>query len=186
VDLLKLLALQVGSEVSLNELGSSLGMSKDTVSSDIDLLEKSFVLFRLPAFSRNLRSEVTRSMKVYFHDNGVRNAAIGDFRPLQDRLDADAFWENFLVSERRKGLSASDSASASYFWRLSTGAEIDYVEESEGRIGGWEIKFSPKARAKVPKSWMAAYPGASWARVDRSNYLEFIAGGLAWASSPST
>lgn len=176
VDLLKLLAFQVGSEVSFHELGTSLGMSKDTVASYIDLLEKSFIVFRLQAFSRNLRSEVTRSSKIYFNDNGVRNAAMGDFRTFDDRPDQGALWENFVVSERRKRLSALESGASSYFWRLSTGAEIDYVEESNGRLEGWEIKLSPAAKARVPGSWAETYPGSSWAKVDRSNYLEFVAG----------
>jgi predicted AAA+ superfamily ATPase len=176
VDLLKLLAFQVGSEVSYNELGTNLGMSKDTVASYIDLLEKAFILFRLQAFSRNLRSEVTRSSKIYFHDNGVRNVAIGDFRAFAERPDKGALWENFVLSERRKRLAATSAGVSSYFWRLSTGAEIDYVEESDGRIDGWEIKLSPSAKARPPKSWAEAYPNSSWAKVDRSNYLEFVAG----------
>jgi predicted AAA+ superfamily ATPase len=176
VDLLKMLAFQVGSEVSLNELGTTLGMSKGTVDSYIDLLEKAFILFRLPAFSRNLRSEVARSTKVYFHDNGVRNAAIGDYRPFQDRQDQGALWENFVLSERRKRLAATGSFASPYFWRLATGVEIDYVEEGECRLEAWEIKLSPKAKARVPTSWTVTYPGAAWARVDRSNYLAFVAG----------
>ena len=176
VDLLKLLAHQVGSEVSFSELGNNLGLSKDTVATYVDLLEKSFILFRLPGYSRNLRSEVTRSLKIYFHDNGIRNAALNDFRPFQDRPDRGELWENFIVSERRKRLSVSDSPASSHFWRLATGAEIDYVEESGGRLSGWEIKLSPTARARRPASWTTAYPEAGWARVDRSNYLDFVAG----------
>lgn len=176
VDLLKLLAHQVGSEVSFSELGNSLGMSKDTVATYVDLLEKSFILFRLPGYSRNLRSEVTRSVKLYFNDNGIRNAALNDFRPFQDRPDRGELWENFIVSERRKLLSVSESPASSYFWRLATGAEIDYVEESDGHLSGREIKLSPTARARRPASWTTAYPEAGWARVDRSNYLDFVAG----------
>ncbi len=149
-------------------------MSKDTVTSYIDLLEKAFILFRLQAFSRNLRSEVTRSSKIYFHDNGVRNAAIGDFRAFADRPDKGALWENIIISERRKRRSAEQTIASSYFWRLNTGAEIDYVEESEGRVQGWEIKLSPQAKARAPKSLAVAYPGSSWAVIDRSSYLEFI------------
>lgn len=174
VDLLKLLAFQVGSEVSFSELGNTLNVSKDTVSSYIDLLEKSFIVFRLSAFSRNLRSEVSRSCKIFFQDNGVRNAAIGDFRPFADRQDRGALWENFIIAERRKRLSLMESEAHSYFWRLATGAEIDYVEESSGKLTGWELKVSPEARARLPKSWTEAYPDASWARIDRSNYLDLL------------
>jgi hypothetical protein len=176
VDLLRLLAWQVGSEVSFSELATKLGMSKDTVSGYVDLLEKAFVLFRLQPHSRNLRNEVTRSPKIYFIDNGVRNAAIGDFRTFAQRNDQGELWENFIVAERRKRLAASGKGIEARFWRLHTGAEIDYVEESEGRLRGWEIKLSPGSRAKMPSSWTEAYPGAAWALIDRSNYLDFITG----------
>jgi len=176
VDLVRLLAYQAGSEVSFSELGNSLGMSKDTVASYIDLLEKSFIVFRLPGYSRNLCSEVTRSSKIYFWDNGVRNAAINDFRPFPERPDRGQLWENFIVAERLKRLSAAGTAApGSYFWRLSTGAEIDYIEEAEGRLTGWEIKLSAAARARMPSSWAAAYPEAAWSRIDRLNYLGFVA-----------
>lgn len=176
VDLLRLLAMQVGSEVSLNELGTLLSMSKDTVASYLDILEKSFIVFRLPAFSRNLRNEVARSTKVYFFDNGVRNAAMDDFRPFESRMDQGALWENFIVAERRKRRNWHGFFPASYFWRLSSGPEIDYVEEGSGELHAWEIKLSPTAKARVPKSWAQAYPAATWTRVDRSNYLDFVAG----------
>lgn len=129
VDLVRLLAWQVGSEVSFSELGGKLGMSKDTVANYVDLLEKSFILFRLQPHSRNLRSEVVRSPKIYFADNGVRNAAIGDFREFSQRNDQGELWENFIVSERRKRLLAAGASAESRYWRLRTGAEIDYVEE---------------------------------------------------------
>jgi hypothetical protein len=176
VDLLRLLAWQVGSEVSFSEIATKLGMSKDTVSGYVDLLEKAFVLFRLQPHSRNLRNEVTRSPKIYFIDNGVRNAAIGDFRTFAQRNDQGELWENFIVAERRKRLAASGKGIEARFWRLHTGAEIDYVEESEGRLRGWEIKLSPGSKAKMPTSWAEAYPGAAWALIDRSNYLDFITG----------
>jgi uncharacterized protein len=179
VDLLRLLAYQVGREVSFSELGTALGMSKDTVASYVDLLEKSFVLFRLEGWSRNLRSEVTRSPKIYFVDNGVRNMAVSEFRHFSLRNDQGQLWENYIVSERRKRLEAQGAGAgagvSSRFWRLKTGAEIDYVEEGGGKLRAWEIKLSPSAKAKVPKSWAEAYPEAAWDRVDRANYLDFIA-----------
>lgn len=180
VDLLRLLAWQVGAEVSFSELGTQLGMSKDTVASYVDLLEKCFVLFRHEPYSRNLRSEVSRSPKIYFVDNGMRNAAIADFRPFALRNDQGALWENYIVSERRKRLQArvgaSGAGAGARFWRLRTGAEIDYVEEDQGGLCGYEIKLSPNAKAKAPKSWTEAYPGAGWAKIDRENYLDFVIG----------
>jgi predicted AAA+ superfamily ATPase len=172
VDLVKLLAHQTGSLVSFSELGTVLGMSKDTVATYVDLLEKAFIVFRLPGFSRNLRNEITRNEKIYFHDLGVRNVAISDFRPFPARQDQGALWENFLVAERRKRLRAGVEGR---FWRLHTGAEVDYVElEGAGGIRGYEFKLSPGARAKEPASWRGAYPSATWERVDRSNYQAFF------------
>ena len=173
VDLVRMLAYQVGSEVSNTELGTALGLSKDTVASYVDLLEKAFIIFRLQGFSRNLRNEVTRNGKIYFHDLGVRNVAIADFRPFSGRQDQGALWENFLVAERRK---RQLSGVEGHFWRLSSGAEVDYVEVEAGGLRAFEFKLSPKARAKAPATWMEAYPGAPWQKIDRENYLPFIAG----------
>jgi hypothetical protein len=173
VDLVRLLAYQVGSEVSYAELGTSLGLSKDTVASYIDLLEKTFVIFRLQGFSRNLRNEVIRNNKIYFHDLGVRNAAIADFSPFSVRRDQGAIWENFLVSERIKRRSPGVE---SRFWRLHSGAEVDYVEIEGGNLKAFEFKLSPMMRAKAPASWAEAYPEASWQKVDRANYSTFVAG----------
>lgn len=172
-DLLKLLAFQVGSQVSLAELGASLELSRITVSSYIDLLEKSFVIFRLHGFSRNLRKEVTKMDKVYFFDNGVRNAIIGNFNSLNNRDDAGKLWENFLVVERMKKLEYNRALYSHYFWRLSSGAEIDLVEEAGGKLGGYEFKYSQKT-AKEPKSWLATYPGSNFSTVNKNNYLQFI------------
>lgn len=128
-DLLRLIAFQLGSEVSFSELGSSLGMSKDTVASYIDLLEKAFILFRLPGYSRNLRSEVTRSPKIYFHDNGVQNAAINDFRPFREQPDKGALWENFLISERNKMVTL-DSSHARLVWEKHSRASCEGLVKS--------------------------------------------------------
>ena len=173
VDLVRLLAYQVGSEVSCTELGTSLGLAKDTVASYVDLLEKAFIVFRLQGFSRNLRNEVTRNDKIYFHDLGIRNVAIGDFSPFPTRQDRGALWENFLVAERRKRLQPGVEGR---FWRLHSGAEVDYVEIEGPELRAYEFKLSPSARAKAPAKWLEAYPGAPWQKIDRSNYVPFVAG----------
>lgn len=172
VDLVRLLAYQVGSEVSFSELGTALGLSKDTVAHYIDLLEKAFVIFRLQGFSRNLRNEVIRNDKIYFHDLGVRNVAIGDFTPFENRRDQGALWENFLVAERLKRRPAGVEGR---FWRLHTGPEVDYVELKGEKLQAFEFKLSPSARAKAPARWLEAYPDAPWRKIDRGNYIPFIA-----------
>lgn len=171
--LIRLLAFQIGSEVSLNELGNALQMSKDTVGSYIDLLEKSFVVFRLSGFSRNLRKEVVKMDKIYFYDLGVRNALINNLNPLAFRNDAGQLWENFLVSERLKNNTYQDRFVNHYFWRTYTGAEIDYLEEANGNLAGFEFKFSEKV-SKPPKSWQETYPEASFAGINRGNYANFL------------
>ncbi|HEY9054682.1 MAG TPA: ATP-binding protein [Rectinemataceae bacterium] len=172
-DLLRLLAYQVGSEVSYQELGRETSMSADTVISYIDLLEKAFVLFRMGAYSKNLRKEVSRKEKVYFFDNGIRNALIDDFKDWELRPDKGALWENFLVSERRKFNAYRGWHGASWFWRTHTGAELDYVEESNGHLSSFEFKLS-KRPSRPPDSWQTAYPEASFEGIDRGNYLGFI------------
>ena len=172
-DLLRLLAWQVGSEVSFQELGTQCGLSADTVISYIDLLEKSFVVYRLGAWSRNLRKEVTKKCKVYFVDNGVRNALIDDFKELPFRNDQGALWENFLVSERRKRNAYSGAYGSSWLWRLQTGAELDYLEDSDGRLDAYEFKWGTKG-AKVPASFAAAYPDHRFTKIDRENWREFV------------
>lgn len=172
-DLLKLLAFQIGNEVSLTELGNQLEMSKDTVGRYIDLLEQSFVVFRLSGFSRNLRKEVRKMDKVYFYDVGIRNAIINNFNYLKDRNDGGALWENFLIVERMKKKSYKKLFSNSYFWRTHTGAELDLVEEREGKLFGFEFKFNNK-KPKAPKSWLKTYPNASFNFINLENYLDFI------------
>lgn len=171
--LLQLLAFQVGSEVSLNELGNALGMSKDTVSTYIDLLEKAFVVFRLSGFNRNLRKEVSKMDKIYFYDLGIRNVVIDNFQPLDLRTDAGALWENFLVIERRKRNAYTSQFANTYFWRTYTGAKLDYVEEANGELTGFEFKFTRKT-AKAPASWLDNYPGASFEVINQENYLSFL------------
>jgi len=174
-DLLKLLAFQIGSEVSLAELGSNLGMGKDTVSRYIDYLEKSYVVFRLSGFSRNLRKEVTKMAKIFFYDLGIRNMLIDNLKPLKDRTDAGQLWENFLITERMKYLAYTQKYVSPYFWRLHTGAELDYIEDSEGQLKGFEFKYNDRT-AKAPKGWHTAYPKASFECVNKENYLNFIKG----------
>lgn len=171
--LLQLLAFQVGSEVSLNELGNALSMSKDTVSTYIDLLEKAFVVFRLSGFNRNLRKEVSKMDKIYFYDLGIRNVVIDNFQPLDLRTDVGALWENFLVIERRKRNAYARQFANTYFWRTYTGAELDYVEEANGKLMGFEFKFTRKT-AKAPASWLDNYPGASFEVINQENYLSFL------------
>ena len=173
-DLLKLLAFQVGNEVSLSELAASLELSRITVDRYIDLLEKSFIVFRLSGFSRNLRKEVTKMDKIYFYDTGVRNTVIGNFNLLKNRDDVGRLWENFLVMERMKRQEYTQTIYSHYFWRLTTGAELDLVEEREGKLFGFEFKYSAKT-SKVPKSWVVTYPNASAQTVNRNNWLQFVA-----------
>ena len=170
--LLKLLAFQIGKEVSLNEIGQSLGMSQETVSSYIDLLEKSFIVFRLSGFSRNLRKEVGKRDKIYFWDLGVRNCIIQNFASLTIRNDVGEMWENLMVTERIKYLSNNQLNANSYFWRTYTGAEIDYVEEKNGELFAYEIKYS-KARKKAPQTWIENY-GNNFQCITRDNFWEFV------------
>lgn len=174
-DLLKLLAFQIGHEVSLTELGTQLGMSKDTVSRYIDLLEKSFIVFRLGGFSRNLRKEVSKMDKIFFYDLGVRNILIDNLKPLKDRNDAGVLWENFLITERLKLNASKQDLVSSYFWRTHTGAELDFVEEKNGTLYGFEFKSGDKT-AKVPLGWVKAYPNSKFKCINKNNYLDFILG----------
>jgi uncharacterized protein len=172
-DLLRLLAFQIGSEVSLTELGTQLGMSKGTAARYMDLLEKTFVIFRLGGLSRNLRKEVSKSAKYYFHDVGIRNALVDDFRPLEARDDVGKLWENFLVAERiKRNHYLLDEANA-YFWRTYTGSEIDYVEEKSGAFSGYQIKSGRRA-IRAPAAWLEYYRNSAWQTVDRENWLDFV------------
>jgi len=172
-DLLRLLAFQVGSEVSVSELASALDLSKTTVDLYIDLLENAFVVFRLGGFSRNLRKEVSKMDKIYFYDLGMRNAAIGNFNLLDKRDDQGKLWENFLITERMKYLNYQTKQASTYFWRVYTGAELDYLEEMDGQLSAYEFKWKNKKSA-APKSFLENYPEASFACINRENYLGFI------------
>lgn len=174
-DLLRLLAFQVGSQVSLNELGRSLNMSKDTVNSYIDLLEKSFVIFRLNGYSKNLRKEVTKMDKIYFYDPGVRNAIINNFNTIKYRDDVGGLWENFLIAERMKSLHYVMKFPNQYFWRTYSGAELDYVEEEKGKLYGYEFKWGDK-ETKVPETWSFTYPDADFQCINLQRYTNFLLG----------
>ena len=171
--LLQLIAFQIGKEVSLSELGTSLGMSKNTVERYLDLLEKAFVVQRLTGFSRNLRNEITKNCRYYFLDNGIRNALINNFNLLEQRNDVGELWENYIIIERLKRQEYLSGAANNYFWRTYTKQELDFVEEREGRLFGYEIKWG-KAKPRPPKEWLSAYPEASFEMINRENYLEFI------------
>ncbi|PCE66718.1 ATP-binding protein [Sediminicola luteus] len=171
--LLKALALQVGHEVSYNELAQLVGVDKNTVSTYIDLLEKSYVIFRLGSFSRNLRNEIKRGQKIYFYDNGIRNMLIGNFNDLDLRTDVGALWENFLVCERQKKQMYEGAITQSYFWRTVAQQEIDYIEEGHGEIKGYEFKWNTKAKIKKHLAFKQAY-NAELSVVHRENFREFI------------
>lgn len=171
-DLLRLIALQIGNEVSLNELAQNLGMSPETVNAYINLLEKSFIVFRLHGFSRNLRKEISKRDKIYFWDLGIRNTLINNFSPLGMRNDVGHMWENFMIAERLKYLSYSQMYANSYFWRVYTGSEIDYVEEREGRLYAYEIKYK-KPKPKAPKTWTENY-GNNYQCITTENFWEFV------------
>jgi uncharacterized protein len=172
-DLLRLLAFQIGSEVSFNELGRQLGLDTVTIIKYIDLLEKSFVVQTVSGFSRNLRKEISKKQKIYFLDLGIRNALIGQFAPLNMRSDSGALWENFLFIERSKLLSNHKIRAKSFFWRLQTGSELDYIEEYEGRISGFEFKFGSK-EMNAPAAWLATYPEATFNVINKTNWLSFL------------
>lgn len=171
--LLKLLAFQVGQEVSINELGNTLDLSNETVKRYIDLLEKSFVIFRLPALSKNPRKEIAKKDKIYFHDLGIRNVLIDNLNPLENRNDQGLLFENFLVAERIKKIKYQETMAASYFWRAYTGSEIDYIENIEGRHDAYEFKYG-KGNMKKPYKFFETYNEASIKVVNRDNFLDFI------------
>jgi len=172
-DLLKLLAFQIGSQVSLTELGTSLSISKDTVGRYLDLLEKSYIIFRLKGLGRNLRKEVVRMDKIFFYDLGVRNVLIDNLKPLKDRNDFGQLWENFLLVERMKLLAYRQCPAAAYFWRTYTGAELDYVEDKNGQLLGFEFKAGTKT-SRPPITWSATYPGSKYYCINQDTYLNFV------------
>lgn len=173
LDLLRLLAFQIGSEVSLSELASHLRIDYKTVARYLDILEKAFVLFNLRGFSRNLRKEVSKMSKYYFYDVGIRNAIISNFNDLELRDDVGRLWENFLVTERLKAQSYRPIYSNNYFWRTWDHHEVDWVEEREGKLFGYEFKWQNDS-SKAPKDFLSAYPESSYQVINRDNYLDFV------------
>lgn len=174
MNLLRLVAFQLGNEVSLEELGRQLGISRNTVEKYLDLLSKVFIVHRIPGFSRNLRNEITKSSKWYFYDNGIRNAIIGNYSPLSLRTDTGALWENFLIAERIKYQHYTGMKSHNYFWRTYQQQEIDWVEDRDGQLYAYEIKWKTSKKIKVPSAWKAAYPGSSFDAINPENYLDWI------------
>lgn len=168
------LAFQIGNEVSYNELAQLVGADKITVEKYIDLLEKSFVLFRLPAYSKNVRNEIKKTKKIYFYDNGIRNAVIDNFSPVSSRTDVGALWENFLVSERIKKLNYEKTIAKRYFWRTFQQQEIDYIEQTEGKLYVYEFKWNPKAKAKIPQTFLDAYDVKSSSIITPDNIESFL------------
>ncbi len=175
VRLLKALSLQIGHQVSYNELGVLLGIDSKTVEKYISILEKSYIIFRLGSFSRNLRNELKTSRKIYFWDLGIRNAVIGNFSSLENRPDCGALWENFVISERLKNNEYNSAFTQSYFWRTKDQSEIDYVEEADGAMAAFEFKWNSfKSGAKCPDSFAKAYPGATFKVITPDNIEEFL------------
>jgi hypothetical protein len=172
-ELLRLIAFQTGNEVSYEELGKQLSMSKNTVEKYLDLLSKVFIIYRLGAFSRNLRKEVTKAGKWYFYDNGLRNALISNFNPLVLRQDVGQLWESYLISERIKNKYYNAESVEYYFWRTYDGQEIDLIEESGNQIAAIEFKYSER-NVKIPRAFSETYPEASFKQVHKENYLQWL------------
>jgi hypothetical protein len=174
VDLLRLLAFQIGQEVSLAELAGSLAMNHQTVSRYLDLLEKVFVVFKVGGFSRNLRKEISKNSRYYFYDNGVRNSLIQNFNPLALRNDVGQLWENYLAVERRKANEYAGRIVNTYFWRTYDRKEIDCVEERGGRLYGYEFKWQGRTQKSAGREFVAAYPNAEVTTITRENFAAFL------------
>lgn len=174
LDLLKLLAYQIGNEVSVNELSVKLGVSRNTIDRYLDLLEQNFIVFPLRAYARNLRNEIRKKEKYYFYDLGIRNALIENFDAIDTRGDMGALWENFLVVERLKRNAYTDPYKSVYFWRKSSGAEVDFVETHGESVDGYEFSLKEKSCGRSRASWKESYADSTWINVHMGNYKEFI------------
>ena len=174
VKLLQSLAFQVGSQVSYNELAQLCSLDSKTVEKYVILLEQSYVIFRLNSFSRNLRNELKTSKKIYFYDNGIRNALIANFNQIEGRADRGALWENFLISERKKFLEYNSLWGNSWFWRTKEQKEIDLVEERDGKITGYEFKWNPDQKVKIPRLFLDSYENSDFQVIHRDNCDSFL------------
>ena len=173
--LIQALALQVGSEVSFNELGNLLGIDTVTVQRYVDLLEKAYVIFHIRSFSRNVRNELKKSIKIYFYDNGVRNSVISNFSPVELRSDIGALWENFLISERIKNNAYHNKHAKYYFWRTTQKQEIDFIEEVDQNLFAYEFKYNPKkVNSKCPVTFSNNYPNVPFDVITSENYMDFV------------
>ena len=172
--LLRALAYQVGSQVSYNELSQMCSMDSKTVERYLNLLEQCYIIFRLPSFSRNLRHELKSSRKIYFYDNGIRNALIADYRAPEVRQDIGALWENFVVAERMKSNEYYHRWVNRYFWRTKQQQEIDYLEESGGELHAYEMKWNPRAKASITKTFTEAYPNSEFQVITPDNISDFL------------
>jgi len=168
-----MIAFQIGSEVSVNELSKKLRIDNKTVKKYLELLEKSFILFNLRGYSGNLRKEITKQSKYYFYDNGIRNALIANFNSLDLRNDTGQLWENFLVVERLKKQSYKSIYANNFFWRSWSGQEVDFIEERDGKLFGYEFKWF-RDKVKQPKLWLESYPQSTFEIINKDNYLDFI------------
>ncbi len=173
-DLLRLIAFQIGQEVSLLELATQLQISKNTVANYLDLLAKVFVLFKVEGFSRNLRKEVVKSSRWYFYDNGIRNGIINNFNKIENRNDIGGLWENYLASERIKKQHYQKIRNNNYFWRTYDQQELDWLEEKGDNLAGFEFKWNENRKVKIPTAFAKAYPEATFEVINKQNYLEFI------------
>lgn len=172
-NLLRLIAFQIGGEVSLQELGKQLGISKNTVEKYLDLLSKVFILHKVEGFSRNLRKEITKNSRWYFLDNGIRNAVIANFNPLESRNDIGILWENYMISERLKYQEYKRLSSNNYFWRTYEQQEIDWVEERDGALFGYEFKWK-ESKVKIPTQWKNTYPDSSFEVINKDNFEKWL------------
>ncbi len=172
--LLKALALQLGHEVNYSELAQMIEADKGTVEKYIDLLEKAFVLFRLPALNRNVRNEIKKGKKIYFYDCGIRNAIINNFHPVKNRTDTGALWENFFISERVKYLRYKNIDATHFFWRTTQQQEIDLIEETNEKMLAFECKWNPKARVRFPQTFTDNYPGSVSHVITPQNFEDFL------------
>ncbi|MEM6878158.1 MAG: ATP-binding protein [Bacteroidota bacterium] len=174
LSLLRLIAFQVGSEVSYTELGKQLSLDKKTIEKYLDLMSKVFIIHKLGAYSRNLRKEIVKGKKWYFYDNGIRNLLVGNFQPIENRQDVGQLWENYAISERLKHQSYNRILSYNFFWRTYDQQELDWLEERDGEIYAYEFKWSPKKQAQLPKAFNSTYQAKHFETINRENFDQWI------------